>query len=128
MATHEKMISSYLKLRDEKAKVEQRHKAEIAKYTEAMQLIESFLKDYLQKQNLQNVSSAEATAFLKRSRKATIADGGVFREFIIENSNFELADFRPRVEAVEEYVSEHNGHPPPGVNFSTAITLQVQRK
>jgi hypothetical protein len=128
MVPHEKMIASYIKLRDEKSKVEERHKAEIGKYTEAMGLIEAFLKDYLMKNSLQSLATSEATAFLHRSRSATLADTGVFREFVIENNNFDLADFRPKVDSVEDYVTEHNGSPPPGVNFRTAVTLRVNRK
>jgi hypothetical protein len=128
MSTHEKILTSYIKLRDEKAKVEKRHKLELAQYTEAMMELESYLKDYLRKQNLQHISSGDITAFLSTSRKATLQDSGVFREFIIENGNFDLADFRPKVEAVEDYVEEHEGKTPPGVNFQTAITLRVQRR
>ena len=128
MSTHEKILTSYIKLRDEKAKVEKRHKLELAQYTEAMMELEAYLKDYLRKQNLQHISSGDITAFLSTSRKATLQDSGVFREFIIENGNFDLADFRPKVEAVEDYVEEHEGKTPPGVNFQTAITLRVQRR
>jgi hypothetical protein len=128
MSTHEKILTSYIKLRDEKAKVEKRHKLELAQYTEAMMELETYLKDYLRKQNLQHISSGDITAFLSTSRKATLQDSGVFREFIIENGNFDLADFRPKVEAVEDYVEEHEGKTPPGVNFQTAITLRVQRR
>ena len=105
-----------------------RSKLELAQYTEAMMELEAYLKDYLRKQNLQHISSGDITAFLSTSRKATLQDSGVFREFIIENGNFDLADFRPKVEAVEDYVEEHEGKTPPGVNFQTAITLRVQRR
>lgn len=128
MSTHEKMLSRYIELRDEKYKVEARHKEEIKRYNEAMGLIEAFLKAYLQQHNLQHISTGDTTAFLATSRKATMSDSGVFREFIIENGNFDLADFRPKVEAVEDYLTEHNGTPPPGVNFTTALALRVQRR
>jgi len=128
MVPHEKMLTSYIKLRDEKAKVEARHKEEMKQYTEAMALIEGYLKDYLQKQNLQHIATGDITAFLSRSRKATLQDSGIFREFIIENGNFDLADFRPKVEAVEDYLEEHDGQTPPGVNFTTAVTLRVNRR
>jgi hypothetical protein len=128
MSTHEKVLTAYVKLRDEKAKVETRHAAELKQYTEMMKVLEGYIKAYLQTQNLQHISSGDITAFLSRSRKATLQDSGIFREFIIENGNFDLADFRPKVEAVEDYVEEHEGKTPPGVNFQTAITLRVQRR
>lgn len=128
MVPHEKMIHSYLQLRDQKQKLVEQHKEEVKKYNDAMLLIENYLKDYLSKNNLQNIASGEATAFLQRERKATVADMGTFREFVIANGNFELADMRAKVDAVEDYVTEHEGRPPPGINFSTSIHLRVQRK
>src|SRR5262245_33425338 len=113
MATHETMIMKYLELRDAKEALAKRHKEEMGKYTEAMGLIEAFLKDYLQKSVLQRIGTPDAVAFLHRTRSATVADTGVFREYVISNANFELADMRPKVEAVETYVTEHDGNPPP---------------
>ena len=128
MASHQEMLTKYIELRDAKEKVIERHKDELRKYADAMLMIETYITDYLKKQGLQHLSSGDVTAFLQRTRKATVADTGVFRGFVIDNGNFDLADMRPKVDAVETYVSEHNGHPPPGVNFQTAIVLRVQRR
>jgi len=128
MVPHEKMIASYLQLRDKKNEVEARHKTELAKINEAIGLVEAWLKDHLMKNNLQRIGSKEATAFLKRTTKATMADSGVFREFVLSSGDFDLADLRPKKEAVELYITEHNGNPPPGVNFQSLVTVQVNRQ
>jgi hypothetical protein len=127
-ATYEALISKYVSLRDTKEKIAKRHEEELKPYSDAMALIAQHLKNYLQANNLQNISSQEFVAFLHRTRSATVADTKVFREFVIENENFDLADFRARVEQTEDYVKDHEGKPPPGVNFSTAVTVRVNRK
>jgi|SRR5262245_48380256 len=128
MATHEDMIASYVKLRDTKNKIIERHKKELKPYNEGMEEIGQFLLDYLRKQKLQSVATKEATAFLRHERSATVADMDLFRKHVIANEDFDLADFRAKKDAVEDYIKSHDGQLPPGVNFSTTIVVSVQRK
>jgi hypothetical protein len=128
MATHEDMISNYIKLRDLKTAIIDKHKAELKPYNDGMGQIADWLRNYLQEQNLQSVASKEYVAFLKRRRSATIGDMALFREYVISSKDFDMADFHARVEAVEDYAKSHDGQLPPGTNFSTAIIVGVQRK
>lgn len=123
-----KLIDSYIKLRDKKEVLVKEQKVEVQKLTEIMDGIESFLRAHLKEQKVQSISSDFGTAFINRQRSATLADSGMFREFVIANSNFDLADFRPKKDAVEAYIEEHDGRLPPGVNFSIREVVQVQRK
>lgn len=126
--TLETMIDSYIKLRDKKGEIKKQQDAVLKEYTDAMVQIEDFLRGHLQEQNVTSVSCDAGTAFIKRKRSATLADKGAFREFVIANEMFDICDLSPKVEAVEDYVKEHNGQLPPGVNFSTFEGLQVNRK
>jgi len=128
MATHEDMITSYIKLRDTKKELVEKHKKELAPYNKALEEVGDYLLDYLKRQNLQSVATKEATAFLRRERSATVADMQAFREHVIANRDFDIADFRAKVDGVEDYVKSHDGQLPPGVNFSTTIVVSVQRK
>lgn len=122
------MVDSYIKLRDKKEMVARQQAAVIKEYSDAMLQIEQFLQGYLQDQGLQNVATPFGTAFVKRSRSATIADKGAFREFVISTSEFDLCEWRANVEAVEDWFNANQGQLPPGVNFSTRETIGVQRK
>lgn len=123
-----KLIDSYIKLRDKKNALINEQRIEVKKLDDVMEGIESFLRAHLQSQKMQSISCDAGTAFINRQRSATLADTGVFREYVISNGNFDLADFRPKKDAVEAYISEHDGHAPPGVNFSTREVVHVQRK
>ena len=126
--TLQNMIETYIKLRDKKAEVV-KAQAEITKqYTEAMDEITLFLKGWLSKQNVNAIGCDAGVAFIRRSRKATLADKGAFREFVIENKNFDLANFSANVEAVEAYANENGGQLPPGANFRVFETVSVNRK
>jgi hypothetical protein len=123
-----KLIDSYIKLRDKKEALVKEQRVEVKKLDEIMEGIEAFLRAHLKQQKVQSISSDFGTAFINRQRSATLADTAMFREFVIANSNFDLADFRPKKDAVEAYIEEHGGRTPPGVNFSTREVVLVQRK
>jgi len=108
--------------------MQERHKAELKQYTDAMVELEGYLRGHLKSQKLNSISCDAGTAFIQRQRSATIADTAVFREFVIANSNFDLADFRAKKDAVEAYIDEHNGEGVPGVNFSARDIVLVQRR
>src|SRR5262245_267150 len=123
----EKMIDSYIKLRDKKEALYEQHKAEMKKYNDALDELSGYLRGHLKSQKLNAISCDAGTAFIQRSRSATVADTATFREFVIANSNFDLADFRPKKDAVESYIEEHR-EGVPGVNFSTRDIVLVQRR
>ena len=125
-----KMIEGYIALRDKKKKIADEQGDVLKKYTEAMHQIEEYLQAHMQQQGVQNISTPEGTAFLKTSRRATVADKSAFREYVISTANFDLADFSAKVEAVEDFVRDpaNNGSLPPGVNFTTFQSVGVQRK
>jgi hypothetical protein len=123
-----KLIDSYIKLRDKKEAMVKAQKVEVRKLDEIMEGIEAFLRAHLKSQKVQSISCDAGTAFINRQRSATLADSPMFREFVISNRVFDLADFRPKKDAVEAYIDEHDGQLPPGVNFSTRETVLVQRK
>jgi hypothetical protein len=122
------MISGYIALRDKKNALKKEHIAVLKPYNEALEKIEDVLRGHLQANQLQSISGKDGTAFLKRTRSATVADASLFRGHVIANEDFDLADFRANPEAVESYVEDHKGGVPPGVNFSTSIDVFVQRK
>jgi len=126
--TLNEMITMYIALRDKKGDVVKAHKATVAKYDTAMGEIEAYLKGWLAKQQVNAIGCAAGTAFIRRKRSATISDAAAFREFVIANNNFELADFRASVEAVATYIEEHDGQLPPGANYRVFEAVSVNRK
>jgi hypothetical protein len=122
-----KMIAGYIALRDKKKEIAEQQAKVIKQYSDAMNEIANYLQGHLQRNNLQNIATPEGTAHLKTSRRATVADKSVFREYVISSQNFDMADFSARVEAVEDYVKDNGGNLPPGVNFTTFQSVGVQK-
>jgi len=126
--TLQQMITTYIALRDKKAEIVKVQKEVLKQYNEAMDEIALFLKGWLGKQHVNAIGCDAGVAFIRRTRSATIADTQLFREFVIENKNFELAHFTANKDAVEGYISENDGKPPPGTNFRVYEDLSVNRK
>lgn len=126
--TLNEMITSYIALRDKKEAIQKQQREVVKQYDDAMEGIENYLKGLMQQQRLTSLSCDTGVAFIKRKRSATIADTQTFREHVIATGNFDLADFRAKPEAVEDYAKEHEGQLPPGVNFRQYDAVQVNRK
>jgi hypothetical protein len=126
--TLHEMIVTFIALRDKKAAVKKTQAAVLKQYDDAMDEIETYLKGWLDRQQVTAIGCDAGVAFVRRKRSATIADTSVFREYVIANNNFELADFRANVEAVEGFVTEHDGQLPPGINYRAFSAVSVNRK
>ena len=122
------MIKTFIALRDKKAAIKKTQAEVLKQYDDAMTEIGTYLKGWLAKQKVNAIGCDEGVAFIRRKRSATIADTHVFREFVIANNNFHLAEFRASVEAVEDWIKEHDGQLPPGTNFRVFEAVSVNRK
>jgi hypothetical protein len=122
------MIKTFIALRDKKTALKKEQASVLKKYDDAMGEIGDYLKGWLGKQKVNAIGCDEGVAFIRRKRSATIADTHAFREFVISNNNFELAEFRASVEAVEDFIKEHDGQLPPGTNFRVFEAVSVNRK
>jgi hypothetical protein len=121
-------IDNYLKVRAARDAFRKQYKAKEAEYKEALDLIGGMLRNHLQSNGLQNIATPTGTAFLKTVRSATVQDTSAFREHVIQNGEYELADFRANVDAVQAYMDDHKGALPAGINFQSFIDVGVQKR
>lgn len=120
------LVEQYVKLRDRIKESDDAYKKKIAPAREYLERLNNALLAALQNVGGDSVKTAHGTAYKTTKRSATIADGAVFREFIIENSAWELADWRANAPAIEAYLTEQQ-QLPPGVNLTSVVTVGVRR-
>ena len=123
----EKRVGQYVKLRDMKAEIEEKHKAELKLVVETMAMIEDELMSALQSSNVTNMKTQEGTVSLLNKQSVSTADLSAFWTWIVTQGAFDMLDKKPNVTAIGEYVKQH-GVPPPGVNYSTFNKIGVRRK
>ena len=121
------LIADYVKVRELKSKLEEKHKAKVAEYNNLMAQLETRILKFLQDNNIETVSSEAGTAYVRTVRSAGIADAELFKNYVILNGQFGLVDWKANAPAVADHIEE-TGAAPPGVNFSTMQKIGVRRK
>lgn len=120
-------VEQYVKLRDTLAAADDRHKEKTARAREYLEMLGGAMRDKLTAAGVDSAKTSAGTVYKTVKKSATVADGAVFRAFIVEHSAFDLVDMRANAPAVSDYVSSHEGNAPPGVNYSTRIEVGVRR-
>jgi len=119
-------VGQFVKLRDLKKAIEDRHKAELAPINQALEDLKGLMKAALLAQNADSLKTSSGTVSTSTKVSASVADMEVFWTHIVTQAAWELLDKRANVTAVKDYV-EANGVPPPGVNYSTFLDVGVRR-
>lgn len=120
-------IQQFIELRDKIKELDQAHKDRMAPYREALDTLSGILLNHLKNINADSVAAADGTVYRTVKHSATIADGKVFWDFVLSNGAWDLIDKKANVTAVGDFIEEH-AVPPPGVNFSSVMTVGVRRK
>lgn len=123
----EKRIGQFVQLRDKIKEMEDRHKAELKPYKEALETLNGMLLGFLLTTGQDNAAvKGVGTAYKKVKKSATIADAAAFRRHVIGGQLWDLIDFRANVTEVSRVIDE-TGEPPPGINYSTLVDVGVRR-
>jgi hypothetical protein len=122
----DQLVDQYVRLRDKLKEADDAHKKKTAAAREYLVMLNGKLLEQLAAVGGESVKTPHGTAYQSTKRSASIADGDAFREYVINNGEFDLVDWRANANAVDDFIKEH-GAVPPGVNFSTMITVGVRR-
>lgn len=120
-------IARYVKLRDSLKAADDAQKDKTRPAREYLEQLNSHLLGLLNASGGDSISTSAGTAYRTEKKSATIADPAVFRQHIINNGEWDMADWKANPTSVEAYIGE-KGVPPPGVNYSTTYVVGVRRK
>lgn len=119
--------AQFIKLRDLKAEIAERHKAELAPINEAMEGLKQLLSKGLDSLNVASAKTACGTVSFTTKSSASVSDMDAFWAYVVTTGQFELLDKKANVTAVREHIEQHNGQAPPGVNYSEFRDVGVRR-
>ena len=122
----DQLVDQYVRLRDKLKEADDAHKKKTEQARAYLMMLNGKLLERLAEVGGDSVKTPHGTVYQTTKRTASIADGDVFREYVINNGEFDLVDWRANANAVDDYIKE-NGAVPPGVNFSTTLTVGVRR-
>lgn len=125
--TSEQVIEQYIILRDRKEALTAQLKTDLEPIVGAMETIEGYLLDLMNKSGESSKATPAGTAFIKTSEFVGVSDFAEFAAFTDtqeDGKRFFKKDANKT--AVQEYIKEH-GVPPPGIKYTTAREVQIRR-
>lgn len=120
------IVERYVQMRDRKAEMKAAYEASVADLNTGMAKLENAIMATLNEQGVESVRTASGTAFKSVSNSATIADWDMYLAFVKENDRWDMLEKRCAKLAVEQYRAA-NDDLPPGVNWKSAVTVNVRR-
>lgn len=124
--TIDQLVDQYVRLRDKIKEADDAHKAKLKDAREYLEKLNGQLLARLNEVGGESVKTSHGTVYRTTKRTASIADGDVFRQYVIEHEAFDLVDWRANANAVDDHIKTELA-PPPGVNFTTTYTVGVRR-
>lgn len=122
----DKLIETYVALRDKKAQMKAEYEASVAPIQQALDRAEAELLRAMQEQGTTALKTPFGTAYQSKRTSATVADWDQLLSYVQQNSLWTMLERRVNKTAVDEFV-EANNDLPPGVNYRTELTVGVRR-
>lgn len=122
----EKMVDTYVRLRDKKKEMDEAHAKRLEPLVTAMEQLEQAMLSKLNDTGQDSAKTAAGTVYKTTKQSAPVADKAAFMRYIIGSEGWDFLDVKANVTAVAKAVEE-NGEPPPGVNWNTRVAVGVRR-
>jgi hypothetical protein len=127
MAQVSEVVPAYIKLRDHIDELEREHKEKLKPLKEKLEYMDTWLLGELEKRGEDSIAiRGVGTVFKKKETRCSVADWGAVFPWVQANERWDMLNHAVNKTTVTAYVDEH-GEPPPGVNYTAAWTVQINR-
>jgi hypothetical protein len=114
-----------VELRSEVDRINKEAKKKVSELNKIMLDVENWFTLKAQEEGLTNIPTPHGTAYWSTVASASVAEPATFKQFVIDNQQWDLIETRAAKLAVKSYVEGH-GVPPPGVNFSSIKVFNLR--
>jgi len=121
-----KWVEGYVKLREDKAEMEERHREELAPIKALMAKIEARMLEHMNDEGATSIKTEAGTAYKAVRTSTSVADRSAFMDFVIEHEAWEFLETRANKSAVVAYKEEHDDLPP-GLNWREQVVVNFRR-
>jgi phage host-nuclease inhibitor protein Gam len=122
----DQLIQRYIEIRDEKAEIAERHKAELAPLNQSLEVLENTLMQLLNEQGGQNIKTAAGTAYRSEVMSVKVEDWDALWYYIQRFQRPDLLVRNVNKTAVKEIIDGGQALPP-GISTQTLFNLNVRR-
>jgi hypothetical protein len=124
----EELVKIYLTIRNERDRIEAQWDLEDKELEGEMAVLERRMLVVCNENNASSIRTESGTIIRKLSERYTVADGEVFRKFVLENEAVDLFEARIHQGNFKEFISERkDAGLPPGVNVMREFGITVRK-
>jgi hypothetical protein len=121
----ERRVAQLRALRAKIDALEQEHKEKMGPYEDAKKKLEGALMQWLLERKIKTANTAAGNITAVDNTTYPIEDKLAFREFIIENREWEMLVWASNKVVVSDYINTNNGSIPPGLRPNPHPHLRV---
>jgi len=119
------LVAEFRALRDKKKQAEDTLSDALKPTVERMEQLKAFFKKYMQKQGIENISTADGTVYTSTKSSVTVRDKTAFFDWV-QQDRWEYADIRASKANIITTL-EADGSVPDGVNISQFIDVGFRK-
>lgn len=127
MANVAELIDAYIKLRDKKKKIKERHAEELKDTNEKMDRLEMGLLFHLSGEGADSIRTESGTVYKIKRSSVKVQNWDEALKYVLDNNLTHMLEKRLAKSAVEEFL-EANKTTPPGVSITTDLGVGIRRK
>ena len=127
MITDAQLVEKYLQLKSKVASMSEVFDAQVKPYKDGMATIENALLALLNERGADNTKTENGTAYKSTLLNVKVIDQAAFLKFCTEQGgSAEMMDIKALKDPVKDWIEE-TGNPPPGVETSQFVRVNVRR-
>jgi hypothetical protein len=123
----DKLVTAYVAMRDDLSAQEKTFKEFKAGRKADMLKIADALQKIMDADGIESLKTTAGTAFRATKDFVGVDNWAEVLAFVKETDTFELFNKAVNKAVVKEYMGDHEGMTPPGVNYGTKIEIQIRR-
>lgn len=124
----DKLVSVYLKIRDEKAKITSELNSKLEELDSKLKVVSAALLEHCKDNNVESVRTVHGTFYRSTSSKYWTGDWEAMGKFIMEHDAIDLMEKRIHQGNMRTFLEENPHLLPPGLNVDSEYTVTVRRK
>jgi hypothetical protein len=124
----EKLVKVYIKMRDKHTELLHTFQEQENALKEKMAKVKTALLDHCKEHNVESVRTAEGLFFRTIKQSYWTNDWDSMGKFIVEHQVPELLEKRLHQGNVKQFLAEHPGLLPPGINVDSEYSVTIRRK
>jgi hypothetical protein len=124
----EELVKIYLTIRSERERIEAEWKAKDDELRTDLKSLESQMLVTCNENNASSIKTGSGTVIRKLNERYTVADGDVFRKFVLQEGAVDLFESRIHQGNFKEFIAERKDDGlPPGVNVMREFGIVVRK-